>query len=132
MKVAIATDDGTHVAAHTGRCQGFAVYEVADGQAARLEYRENTFTAHALGQCSGDHAAGSAPGHHSHAVLVEAISDCCVLVTRGLGPRLVNDLLRVGIDTYVCAADTVADAARQLAEGRLARVQGSGCCRGHR
>lgn len=129
MKIAIASDDGRHVAMHTGRCQGFAIFEVANHTATQTEYRRNTFTAHARGECSGEHDPAGHTGHHSHEPLLTAIADCCVLVTRGLGPRLVQDLAAYGIETFVCTAEDVETAARQYAEGQLQRMKGTGCCR---
>ena len=80
MKIALASDDGTTIAAHTGRCQGFVIYEVFDDQAVRLGYRENKFTGHARGECGSEHGhdqseCGGEHGrdrshedaHHSHA-----------------------------------------------------------------
>jgi len=130
VRIAVASDDGARVAQHTGRCAGFVVYEVLDKTAQRLEYRENRFTAHARGECAGesDAAAGHAHhAHHSHAALVDALADCCVLVTRGLGPRLVADLAARGVDAYVCPVESVDDAATLFARGALPRAGGCGC-----
>jgi predicted Fe-Mo cluster-binding NifX family protein len=128
MKIAIASDDGVHIASHTGRCGGFAIYEVVEQAATPTEYRANTFTAHAGGECHTETEHAPAAEHHSHAPLINAIRDCRVLVTRGLGPRLVNDLAAQGIEVYVCSSSEVEDAARQYAEGLLPRVAGTGCC----
>lgn len=132
MKIAIASDDQVRVAAHTGRCRGFAIYEIAEGTACRLEYRPNTFTAHALGQCAGGHAHDSAAGHsHSHATLLDALADCQALVTRGAGPRLVTDLAARGIEVWACVVESAEEAARQFADGTLTRLPGGGCCGHH-
>jgi predicted Fe-Mo cluster-binding NifX family protein len=128
VRIAIASDDRENVALHTGRCKGFVVYEIAEKSAARLEYRANGFTAHAMGQCSGEHAHEAASGHHSHAPLVGALSDCQALVTRGLGPRLVADLAARGIEAYLCVTEDTDEAARQYAQGSLARAARTGCC----
>ncbi|HUU96665.1 MAG TPA: NifB/NifX family molybdenum-iron cluster-binding protein [Phycisphaerae bacterium] len=131
MRIAVASDDGTSIAAHTGRCNGFVVFEIDEGKATRQEYRPNSFTPHARGQCQEGHPHGGHAGHHSHAPLLSAIGDCCALVTRGLGPRLVADLASVGIDTYVCTVPSVDRAAQQYAEGRLPRIEGGGVCDRH-
>lgn len=127
MRIAVASDDGAGVAAHTGRCAGFVVFDIGAQEAARVEYRVNTFTAHAQGQCQGTHSG--AGEHHSHGALMDALSDCSVLVTRGLGPRLIADLASRGIEAYVCEAERAEEAAQQFAAGRLARATGCGCCR---
>jgi len=128
-RIAIASDDGKTIAAHTGRCACLVVFEVAGGAARWVECRPNTFTDHARGQCTGDPHAARAPAHHSHAPLVNALADCCALVTRGLGRRLVDDLARVGIEVVVTSATRVEDAAADFAAGRLNRIDGTGCCR---
>ena len=127
MRIAVASDDGVGIAAHTGRCRGFVVFEVSDEKASRVEYRPNTFTAHAQGECRN--APGTAGQHHSHAALVDALADCRILVTRGLGPRLVADLADQGIAAYVCDLAQADDAAQQYAQGQLTRAVGNGCCR---
>lgn len=129
MRIAVATDDGQHVAQHTGRCGGFAVFEIEAGGVKPLEHRRNTFTHHQKEGGHGDGAHDHADHNHSHTELVDALSDCCALVTRGLGPRLVKDLSARGIDAYVCEEPTVAEAAALFAAGRLARASGAGCCR---
>jgi predicted Fe-Mo cluster-binding NifX family protein len=129
MRIAIASDDGTNIAAHTGQCRGFVIFEVNEQKAARVGYRPNTFTAHAQGRCRGPDE--EVAENHSHGPLVDAIGDCRILVTRGLGPRLVADLAAQGIDAYVCDLAQVDDAAQQYARGRLARATGTGCCRHH-
>jgi predicted Fe-Mo cluster-binding NifX family protein len=131
MRIAIASDDGTRIAAHTGRCGYLVVFEVADGQAMRLDCRANSFTPHARGECTGGAQPGSPHAHHTHGSLIDAVADCCALITRGLGPRLVADLAQRGIDAFVCAAETVEEAAQQFAQGRLQRVTGTGCSEHH-
>lgn len=130
MRIAIATDDGTNVAAHTGRCRSFAIFDV-EGQAAKqVELRANRFTTHAQGQCEGGtEVAAHAHHQHSHAGLLAALADCRVLVARGMGPRLHADLAAHGIDAYVCDVLRVAEAATRYARGALARATSTTCTR---
>lgn len=148
MRIAVATDDGRMLAAHTGRCRGVVVFDVEGGAACRVEERINTFTAHARGECAsghGDHRgahaghdapAGHAGGaeahatsHHSHDGLLGALADCRVLITRGMGPRLVADLSAHGIDPFVSLVEDVDEAASLFARGQLPRAPGTGCSR---
>jgi nitrogen fixation protein NifB len=131
MRIAIASDDGVNVAMHTGRCRGFVVYEVDNGVASRKEYRENRFTAHALGQCGNHDAREPSSSHPSHAPLAEALADCSALVTRGLGPRLVADLAARGVQSYLSAAETADEAAAQYARGMLLPASAAGSCCHH-
>jgi predicted Fe-Mo cluster-binding NifX family protein len=127
MRIAVASDDGVRVALHTGRSQGFAVFEVTGNTATPVEQRPNTLTAHARRECDGGHTHPAGSSHHSHAPLIEALNDCRVLVTRGMGPRLVADLAACGIDAYVCDVDAVAEAARLYALGQLPRIVTGTC-----
>lgn len=128
MRIAIASDDREHVASHTGRCQGFAIYETDEAIATPVEYRENGFTAHAQGLCTGEHAKDGQE-HHSHGPLLDAIADCGALISRGMGPRLLADLTARGILPCICSADNVTEASRQFVEGQIQHSSRSGCCR---
>ena len=130
MKIAFASDDGTTIAAHTGRCQGFVIYEIVDDQAVRLDYRENEFTGRARGECDAAHEKGRShdEAYGSRAPLLQALGDCCAVVSRGMGPRLDADLTALGVDAYICDADDVDAAAQDFAAGRLSRAAGRGCC----
>lgn len=129
MRIAIATDDGTDVAAHTGRCRSFAIFDVEGQEAKQVELRPNDFTAHAQGQCVGHtHTAEHAHQHqHSHAGLLAALADCRVLVARGMGPRLHADLAAHAIDAYVCDVLRVDEAAARYARGALPRATSTTC-----
>jgi len=129
MRFAIATDNESEIAAHTGRCRGFVIYDSADGTAFRLEFRENDYTGYALGECSGAAGDEREVGHHSHGALLDALSDCQAVVTRGMGFRLLADLRNRGITPYVCSAQTVDEAADLFARGRLPQSDGQGACR---
>ena len=128
MRFAIATDNETDIAPHTGRCRGFVIYDAVEGAAARVEYRDNGYTGHVLGECSGEETHGGHAVHHSHGLLLDALSDCQALVTRGMGFRLVADLRNRGITPYVCGAESVDEAADLFAKGRLPQTEGLGTC----
>ena len=128
MRIAIATDDRTTVAAHTGRCAGFMIYDLDAGAAAFVEFRPNPNAARhsERREENGKHECSTG---HSHDTIVEALAGCAALVTRGMGPRLINDLAAHGMQAHVCAAGPVEEAARLLAEGRLASANQGGTCR---
>jgi predicted Fe-Mo cluster-binding NifX family protein len=132
MKFAVASDDGATVAAHTGRCGGFVIFESKAAGVTRIEFRANRFTAHALGECAGGDAHEHQQGHagHGHVALVEALQDCPVLITRGLGRRLVADLAARGITPYASDVADVDEAARRFASGVLQPVTQE-CCGSH-
>ncbi len=132
MRIAIASDDQQHIAAHTGRCGGFVIYEIIDGLAKRIEFRANRFTHHAQGDCGAETHAHEGKSGHSHTALLDALADCQALISRGMGPRLMTDLSRNGIEAAVCTEAEVERAALLFAEDTLTRLPGgsSGCTRG--
>jgi predicted Fe-Mo cluster-binding NifX family protein len=125
MRIAVASEDEKTIAGHTGRCHGFAIFDIVDGQASHRVYRENAFTRHAHGERPGEHGDSR---HGSHGPLLSALGDCCAVITRGMGPRLVADLAAQGIDAYVCKTASVDEAVREFAAGRLQRLEDGGCC----
>ncbi len=133
MKIAIASDDGQQIAQHTGRCGCFVIYEIDAGQAVRREERANRFTAHALGQCDESGPGHNGEHHHqSHDSLLDNLADCQVLVSRGMGPRLVVDLTSRGIRPFFCNVESVEEAAQQFAAGKLLPIEGAAsCCHQH-
>lgn len=62
MKVAIATDDYISVTGHVGRCEGFLVVTIENGEVKETEKRENNYTNHAT---SGHQERGH---RHQHGV----------------------------------------------------------------
>jgi predicted Fe-Mo cluster-binding NifX family protein len=126
MRIAIASDDSVHIAAHAGRCRSLLIFDVDGDAAHRIEVRPNTFTAHSRGQCDGTQDGGR-EGHHGHGTLTAALADCQVLISRGMGPRLVADLDACGIEAVVSTVEQADEAARLFARGMLPRSAGTGC-----
>ncbi len=126
MRIAIPSDDGINMAAHTGRARGFVIYDINESQAVKLEYRDNTFTAHAKGECNGEQTEKQ-HGHNDHGELLNALDDCQVMIARGMGPRLVMDLSRRNIEVVFCDNDDADTAAEQYAIGKLVSTGKSNC-----
>ncbi len=95
MKVAIASDDGQTISAHFGRTKGFAVFEVVEKEVKNFEYRPNTFTGHARGLEDAGHE------FNRHTPILNALSDCGVVIAHGMGMRIYNDLKKIGIEVFV-------------------------------
>jgi predicted Fe-Mo cluster-binding NifX family protein len=126
MRIAVPSDDGINVAAHTGRAQGFVIYDIKDQQALRLEYRTNSYTAHAQGQCAGDNPGGQHE-HQSHGELLNALQDVQIMIARGMGQRLVTDLASRNIKVVFSDQDNSTRAAELYALGQLTNT-GKSCC----
>ena len=99
MKIAIASDDGISLSSHFGRCRSFLVFDVDGGQVTGPEFRTNGFTAFAKGECDGQESHNH--GHHSHADIVGALSDCGVVICGGMGWRAAEEFQARGIQPLV-------------------------------
>jgi len=128
MRIAIPSDNGSNLAAHTGKAQGFIIFDIDDGKAEHVEYRTNRFTGHALGLHGQTHDAGH---HHSHDSLLGALSDCKIMLAHGMGPRLVDDLATRGIQVVFCREPEALSAAENYAKGVLDTSEGSSCNHKH-
>lgn len=100
MKVAIAAD-GTEVAAHFGRCEGYVIAEIDDGQVREQQRVANP-----------GHEPGRLPAL-LHSLGVEQI------VAGGMGPRAVALFDNCGIAQITGVRGPVGDALAKLANGTL-------------
>jgi predicted Fe-Mo cluster-binding NifX family protein len=125
-RIAIPSDDEIHVAPHTGRCRGFAVYDLAEGKATKVEYRLNTYTQHHL-----SHGAGEQHQHghgHSHAGILSGLGDCQAMIAFGMGRRLVDDLYANNFRVFLADTEEVEAAALRLAAGQLQEIPLDAVC----
>ncbi len=128
MKIAIASTDGTAVSQHFGRSACFIVFEAKDGKIVGREVRGNSFTPHAMGQCSGGQHHGEHA--HSHAGVIAGLEDCQALICGGMGRRAAEDLKANGITPVVAPPEmTPEQAAQEFLDGRL--KESGGFCRCH-
>ena len=95
MKIAIASDDKKTISSHFGRTLGFVIFEVEDKNIKSQEYRPNTFTGHARG------LEGSGHEINRHTPILNALSDCKVVISHGMGRRIYDDLKGIGIEVFV-------------------------------
>jgi predicted Fe-Mo cluster-binding NifX family protein len=129
MKIAVASSDGTNISPHFGRSSCFLIFDVVDGKIVGKELRTNTFTAHARGECGGEQPHDH--GAHSHASIVEALSDCNAVLCYGMGWRAAGALGREGIQPFVLEEECTPERAVTLfLEGKLAPAR-QGFCRGN-
>lgn len=117
MRLAIPSDDQQTLAQHLGRCRGFMIVDVEDGQVTGREYRPNTITGHAM----GPHQIGHDDGGHAgrHARIIDNLTDCQALVAGGMGQRIHQDLAAAGISAYTTGLRTIDEVIEALAEGGL-------------
>jgi predicted Fe-Mo cluster-binding NifX family protein len=116
-KIAVASDDQRTIAQHFGRTKGFMIYTVEDNKITDTSYVDNTFTGHVRGH---HHKHDHDHQHrHSHRGILEALKDTEVVISRGMGRRLLDDFERVGKTVFVTATETLDDAVSQYIEGVL-------------
>jgi len=124
-RIAIASDDGENIARHFGRCRMFVICEVDESGYRRCAVRANNFTSHHKGECGT-----SSPTHHHHSAIVQALLDCNVVISRGMGYRAMLDLQQAGIKPLFITRETnVAGAVEDYIAGRLSAD--AGACPGH-
>ena len=121
MKVAVATDDEITIAEHFGRARGFNIYDVKDSIIRDKQFRVNNFTGHALGL----HKGGHSPDHHK--IILEALRDCAVVISRGMGQRIYNDLRGVGIQALIVDENNAETALQLFLENKLFDNSDKGC-----
>ncbi len=128
MKIAAVTEDGVTISQHFGRAPFYEVLEVEDGAIVGRERRPKLGHAqlvagpghhdehvHAPGQPHGtDPAARS-----RHAGMVEAISDCDVLLARGMGQGAYQSVRAAGIRPVVTDVRVIDQAVLDLVAGRI-------------
>jgi predicted Fe-Mo cluster-binding NifX family protein len=83
------------MASHYGKTRGFAVFTVKDEKITNQWYKENTFTGHARG------LEGSGHSVDRHGPILEALKDCKVVISKGMGRKIYNDLKRAGFDIFI-------------------------------
>ncbi len=100
MRVAISTD-GEMVAPHFGRCEGYTIVDLENGEVRRQESLPNP-----------GHAPGFLPGY-----LAERGVGC--IVAGGMGPRARMLFDQQGIQTVVGVTGTITETVQALADGKL-------------
>ncbi|CAG0977952.1 hypothetical protein ARNL5_02233 [Anaerolineae bacterium] len=108
QKIAFVTDDGSTISAHFGRAM---YYEICTLDGPTVVSRERVPKAGHHSQGQHGHAEEHHHGHgHDHGSMISPISDCAVLVARGMGMGAHNALRAMGI-TPILADDQTIDAA---------------------
>lgn len=132
MKVAVPSEDGVFLSQHFGRTPGFAIFEVADGNIVKREYRTNTFTGHVTEQHHGmgnheEHDADHAV--RTHGRILAALGDCDVVIAGGMGRRLFEDFSDHGKRIYITTQIEVKKAVELFLADELSSDKPA--CRGH-
>jgi len=122
MKIGVASYNGEIISKHFGRSRYFVIFDIENGRVVKRELRENTFTAHARGECreNGPHEDGGHRGNHDHDGIIRALHDCEAVLCYGMGWRAAEDLKTAGIKACILTEDCGMDKAVQAyIEGKL-------------
>lgn len=139
MKIAIASDDDRFVAQHFGRCLGFTVVTLTDGDVQERRWSPQRATHHVLQGSGGqgphhhdhdhDHDHHHGHGHgggHSHAGILALLEGCDLVVGGGMGRRIRDDLAAAGMQSVITDIRTVDEVIEAVRHDRLVNV-GYGC-----
>ena len=124
MKIAAVSEDGITISQHFGRAPYYVVVTVNDGKIVAREKREKMGHTHFANE---PHAEGSDPRGHGfdpasqsrHTQMLGAISDCEVLLARGMGSGAYDSMHAAGIRPVVTDVANIDDAVNAYLAGTL-------------
>lgn len=124
MKVAVITDDGVTVSQHFGRAPYYVVATIVDGKVESKQTRDKTGH-HTFAGGNEDHE--DAQGRHGyghsaerkHASMAEAIRDCNVLISGGMGWGAYESMRSYNIETIVTNEESIDKAIELYLAGNL-------------
>jgi tRNA-Thr(GGU) m(6)t(6)A37 methyltransferase TsaA len=126
MKIAVITDDGRTISQHFGRASHYLVFTVEGGQITGKDLRDklgHQQLANEPHDPSGEHdPRGHGFGAHSdakHTRMIEAITDCEVLIVRGMGRGAYFAMEQAHIRPFVTDIEAAEEAVRAYINGTL-------------
>jgi predicted Fe-Mo cluster-binding NifX family protein len=125
MKIAAITDDGKTISQHFGRAQQYAVVTVEDGKITHRELREKLSHAQLQGEEHGHHQEDGTPhgfgpaADNRHGRMAESISDCEVLLCRGMGRGAYENMKSRSIRPVVTDIADIDEAVAAYVSGQI-------------
>jgi predicted Fe-Mo cluster-binding NifX family protein len=124
MKIAFVSDNGKNVSQHFGQARYYVVVTVENGQAVNREVREKMGHTHFTNEPHDEEDNVSPHGfgpraQHRHGRMIEAITDCEVLIAGGMGLGAHQNLQARGIRPVLTDLISIDDAVNAYVEGRL-------------
>jgi predicted Fe-Mo cluster-binding NifX family protein len=98
MKIALVTDDHQTISAHYGRAQFYEVFTI---EAGKVTVHETFTRANQLLTVGGGYEQEGEHHHHDHNAMIVPISDCQVLLARGMGMGAHLSLKERGIQPII-------------------------------
>jgi len=127
MKIAIVTEDGISISQHFGRAPFYVVVSIVDGKIVSQEKRDKMNHSHfATDQHSHETHGSDVKGHgfdaasqSKHGQMASTISDCEVLLARGMGTGAYESLRSLNITPKVTDIANINDAVNAYLNGSL-------------
>jgi predicted Fe-Mo cluster-binding NifX family protein len=114
-KIAMPSDDQVSISGHFGRTKGFLIFDVDGDKVENKIYVENNFTGHAQGLHHDHHH----DHQHSHGGILQVLKDCKVIISRGMGRRLLIDFENNNKEVFVTDTSSADEAVDQYLKGVL-------------
>lgn len=132
MKIAVITDDQQAISQHFGRARYYYVATVEDGKVVAFETRAKANHSHFAGEHTHEHehehpgGGNRGQGHgedaasaQRHATMMDVISDCQVILVRGMGMGAYNALKERGIHPIVTDISEIGPALKAYLAGEM-------------
>jgi predicted Fe-Mo cluster-binding NifX family protein len=120
MKIAVVSDDGKTISQHFGRAMYYVVYDVSNGVITGSETRNKA--AHHSGEEHHGHGEGEHSGPEAdakHSSMLANISDCEVLIVRGMGWGAFDAINAAGVKPFITDLELAEEAVKAYVAGKL-------------
>jgi len=128
MKIAVITDNGNTVSQHFGYAPYYMVFNVEGNKIVSQEKRDKAGHHNLGGGHQEHHGQGGRHGFDAasqskHATMMDAISDCQLLIAGGMGYGAYEALKSRNIDVIITDVENIAEAVQLYLEGKLVNLQ---------
>ena len=124
MKIAVISEDGVSISQHFGRAPLYVVVTAENGKIVAKETRDkaghHTFAAHQHPDVApGERHGYDAGSQTRHASMADAISDCQVLISGGMGWGAYEAMRSYNIEPIVTDVKSIEEAVQLYLTGQL-------------
>jgi predicted Fe-Mo cluster-binding NifX family protein len=123
IKVAAITDDGKTISQHFGRASHYLVITVENSQIVSRELREKLghtqFADEVHLETPGQPHGMDSASHNKHLHMAQSISDCAVVLCRGMGRGAYESMNVAGIRPIVTDIASIDDAVSAYIQGNI-------------
>jgi predicted Fe-Mo cluster-binding NifX family protein len=127
MKIAAVSEDGLTISQHFGRAPFYVVVTVEEGKVVAREKRDKMGHNQFAGDAHTEESHGADPRGHGfdsasqnrHATMAAAITDCEVLLARGMGAGAYEGMKQAGIRPVVTDIAVIDEAISAYLAGQL-------------